>query len=74
MSDRMRVAQEAWGGLWVVDVGDLPQFDDDEMMEPITADELRRCEQVSGWKGQRSRCLEPCGIESTVSNARTGTC
>eukprot|EP00972_Heterocapsa_arctica_P015736 2318861-Heterocapsa_arctica.AAC.1 len=35
------MAQEPWGGLWVVDAADLPQFDDDEM-EPITADEVRR--------------------------------
>eukprot|EP00972_Heterocapsa_arctica_P027911 4105134-Heterocapsa_arctica.AAC.1 len=37
MNDRMKVAQEAWGKLWVVDAEDLPQFDD-EVMEPITAD------------------------------------
>eukprot|EP00972_Heterocapsa_arctica_P068832 10172379-Heterocapsa_arctica.AAC.1 len=41
MSDRMRVAQEAWGGLWVVDAEDLPQFGDDEM-GPIAADEVKR--------------------------------
>eukprot|EP00972_Heterocapsa_arctica_P027678 4070206-Heterocapsa_arctica.AAC.1 len=41
MSDRMRVVQEAWRGLWVVDAEDLPQLDDDEM-EPITAAEVRR--------------------------------
>eukprot|EP00972_Heterocapsa_arctica_P087309 12875415-Heterocapsa_arctica.AAC.1 len=41
MSERMKVAQEAWGKLRVVDAEDLPQFDD-EVIEPITADEVRR--------------------------------
>eukprot|EP00972_Heterocapsa_arctica_P090585 13366323-Heterocapsa_arctica.AAC.1 len=45
MSDKLKMAQEAWGGPWVVDAEDLPQFEDDEM-EPITADEIRR---VIGW-------------------------
>eukprot|EP00972_Heterocapsa_arctica_P039771 5861458-Heterocapsa_arctica.AAC.1 len=40
-SDRLKVAEEAWGRLWVVDAEDLPQFED-EAMEPITADEIRR--------------------------------
>eukprot|EP00972_Heterocapsa_arctica_P078120 11522083-Heterocapsa_arctica.AAC.1 len=41
MSDILKVAEEAWGGLWVVDAEDLPQFEDEEM-EPITAYGIRR--------------------------------
>eukprot|EP00972_Heterocapsa_arctica_P055785 8228512-Heterocapsa_arctica.AAC.1 len=41
MSDRMKVAQEAWRNLGVVDAEDSPQFYD-EVMEPITADKVRR--------------------------------
>eukprot|EP00972_Heterocapsa_arctica_P098004 14459498-Heterocapsa_arctica.AAC.1 len=41
MSDRMRVAQEASGSLWVVDAEDLLQCEDN-YMEPITADEVIR--------------------------------
>eukprot|EP00972_Heterocapsa_arctica_P061580 9082809-Heterocapsa_arctica.AAC.1 len=31
MSDRLKVAEEAWGGLWVVDAEDLSRFEDEEM-------------------------------------------
>eukprot|EP00972_Heterocapsa_arctica_P006577 962708-Heterocapsa_arctica.AAC.1 len=41
MSDRLNMAEEAWGGLWVVDAEDLPQFEDEEM-EPTAADSIRR--------------------------------
>eukprot|EP00972_Heterocapsa_arctica_P111152 16364365-Heterocapsa_arctica.AAC.1 len=41
MSERLKVAEEAWGGLWVVDAEDLPKFEDEEM-GPITADGIRR--------------------------------
>eukprot|EP00972_Heterocapsa_arctica_P008067 1178405-Heterocapsa_arctica.AAC.1 len=30
MSNRLKVAEKAWGGLWVVDAEDLPEFDDEK--------------------------------------------
>eukprot|EP00972_Heterocapsa_arctica_P023446 3454756-Heterocapsa_arctica.AAC.1 len=71
MTDRMRVAQEAWGGLWVVDAEDLPQFDDDEM-EPITADEVRRvvskivdgkAKGVDAWNPAELRALSQTHVQ-----------
>eukprot|EP00972_Heterocapsa_arctica_P004124 612884-Heterocapsa_arctica.AAC.2 len=61
----MRVAQEAWGRLCVVDAEDLPQLEDDEM-EPITAEEIRRfanrlvdgkAKGVDGWSPAELRAL-----------------
>eukprot|EP00972_Heterocapsa_arctica_P004508 670316-Heterocapsa_arctica.AAC.1 len=28
MRDKLKVAEEAWGGLWVADAEDSPEFDD----------------------------------------------
>eukprot|EP00972_Heterocapsa_arctica_P011516 1688083-Heterocapsa_arctica.AAC.1 len=41
MKDRMQLAEETWGGLWVVDAEDLPQFDK-QHMPLITEDEVRK--------------------------------
>eukprot|EP00972_Heterocapsa_arctica_P042851 6318633-Heterocapsa_arctica.AAC.1 len=41
MSGRMKVAQEAWGKLWVVNAEDLPEFEAEDM-ELIAADDGRR--------------------------------
>eukprot|EP00972_Heterocapsa_arctica_P043962 6492229-Heterocapsa_arctica.AAC.1 len=43
--DRRRVAEEAWGGPWVVDVGDLPNSDK-EKMDLIIEDEVRRVTNI----------------------------
>eukprot|EP00972_Heterocapsa_arctica_P078121 11522084-Heterocapsa_arctica.AAC.1 len=73
MSDILKVAEEAWGGLWVVDAEDLPQFEDEEM-GPITADKTRRivnrlvdgkAKGVDGWSPAELRA---------VSNSHAGTC
>eukprot|EP00972_Heterocapsa_arctica_P012586 1849116-Heterocapsa_arctica.AAC.1 len=65
MSDRLKVAEKAWGGLWVVDAEDLPEFEDEEM-ELITADEIRRMANrlahgkangVDGWSPAEVRAL-----------------
>ena len=41
MSDRMKLAEETWGGLWAVEVEDLPHFGSTKM-PIITEDEVRR--------------------------------
>eukprot|EP00972_Heterocapsa_arctica_P035038 5159359-Heterocapsa_arctica.AAC.1 len=41
VKDRLKVAEETWGGLWVVDAEDLPTFEN-QQMSPITEDEVRR--------------------------------
>eukprot|EP00972_Heterocapsa_arctica_P109322 16097277-Heterocapsa_arctica.AAC.1 len=41
IKDRLNVAEEARGGFWVVDAEDTPEFEEEEM-EPITVDEVRR--------------------------------
>eukprot|EP00972_Heterocapsa_arctica_P099645 14703193-Heterocapsa_arctica.AAC.1 len=38
MKDRMKLAEETWGGRWVVDAEDLPKFDK-QHMPLITEDE-----------------------------------
>eukprot|EP00972_Heterocapsa_arctica_P097013 14312355-Heterocapsa_arctica.AAC.1 len=39
VKDILKVAEEAWGGLWVVDAEDLPKL---QKLRLITADEVRR--------------------------------
>eukprot|EP00972_Heterocapsa_arctica_P103410 15238710-Heterocapsa_arctica.AAC.1 len=65
MNDILKVAEEAWGGLWVVDAEDLPQFEN-EGMEPRTADGIIRvvhrlvdgkAEGVYGWSPAELRAL-----------------
>eukprot|EP00972_Heterocapsa_arctica_P061151 9017116-Heterocapsa_arctica.AAC.1 len=41
MKYRLKLAEETWGGLWVVEADDLPKFDK-QHMPLITEDELRR--------------------------------
>eukprot|EP00972_Heterocapsa_arctica_P052638 7746344-Heterocapsa_arctica.AAC.1 len=40
-ADRLKEAEKAWGGLWAVEADELPEFEN-EPMEPITEDEIRR--------------------------------
>eukprot|EP00972_Heterocapsa_arctica_P102104 15045902-Heterocapsa_arctica.AAC.1 len=65
MSDILKVAEEVWGDLWVVDAADLPEFEDEEM-EPTTAYEIRRvvnrlvdgkAKGVDGWSPAELRAL-----------------
>eukprot|EP00972_Heterocapsa_arctica_P051934 7638873-Heterocapsa_arctica.AAC.1 len=41
IADRLKEAEKAWGGLWAVDADELPEFEN-QPMEPITEDEIRR--------------------------------
>eukprot|EP00972_Heterocapsa_arctica_P024660 3637341-Heterocapsa_arctica.AAC.1 len=41
IADRLKETEKAWGGLWAVEVDELPEFED-QPMEPITEDEIRR--------------------------------
>eukprot|EP00972_Heterocapsa_arctica_P038691 5701424-Heterocapsa_arctica.AAC.1 len=41
MKDILKLAEETWGGLWVVEAEDLPLFDK-QHMPLITEDEVRR--------------------------------
>eukprot|EP00972_Heterocapsa_arctica_P113957 16439955-Heterocapsa_arctica.AAC.1 len=41
MKDILKLAEETWGGLWVVETDDLPTFDQ-QHMPLITEDEVRR--------------------------------
>eukprot|EP00972_Heterocapsa_arctica_P059509 8774698-Heterocapsa_arctica.AAC.1 len=41
IKDRMKLAEETWGGLWAVDAEDLPTFNK-QHMPLITEDEVRR--------------------------------
>eukprot|EP00972_Heterocapsa_arctica_P069019 10198978-Heterocapsa_arctica.AAC.1 len=65
MNDILKVAEEAWGGLWVVDAEDLPTFEDEEM-GPTTADGIKRvvnrlvdgkAKGVDGWSPAKLRAL-----------------
>eukprot|EP00972_Heterocapsa_arctica_P113837 16439369-Heterocapsa_arctica.AAC.1 len=40
-ADRMKLAEKTWGGLWAVEVEDLPHFEESKM-PIITEDEVRR--------------------------------
>eukprot|EP00972_Heterocapsa_arctica_P077355 11408944-Heterocapsa_arctica.AAC.1 len=75
----MRVAQEAWGGLRVVDAEDPPQFEDDEM-EPITADEVRRvvnrlvdgkAKGVDGWSPAEVRAMSQTHTQGLAYHLNT---
>eukprot|EP00972_Heterocapsa_arctica_P093114 13733674-Heterocapsa_arctica.AAC.1 len=63
------------GGLWVVDAEDLPQFNNDGV-EPITADELRRivnklvvgkAKGVDAWNPAELRALSQSHIQGLAS-------
>eukprot|EP00972_Heterocapsa_arctica_P002798 411810-Heterocapsa_arctica.AAC.1 len=41
MKDRLTLAEDTWGGLWVVEADDLPQFEK-QHMPVITEDEVSR--------------------------------
>eukprot|EP00972_Heterocapsa_arctica_P019011 2807057-Heterocapsa_arctica.AAC.1 len=41
IADRLKEAEKAWGGLWAVEADELHEFED-QPMEPITEDEIRR--------------------------------
>eukprot|EP00972_Heterocapsa_arctica_P081675 12038627-Heterocapsa_arctica.AAC.1 len=41
IADTLKEAEKAWGGLWAVEADKLPDFED-QPMEPITEDEIRR--------------------------------
>eukprot|EP00972_Heterocapsa_arctica_P029775 4386806-Heterocapsa_arctica.AAC.1 len=41
IADRLKEAEKTWGGLWAVEADELPEFED-QPMEPITEDEIRR--------------------------------
>eukprot|EP00972_Heterocapsa_arctica_P100155 14768608-Heterocapsa_arctica.AAC.1 len=41
MKDRMKLAEETWGGLWAVEAEELPKFTNQNMIV-ITVDEVRR--------------------------------
>eukprot|EP00972_Heterocapsa_arctica_P071630 10581575-Heterocapsa_arctica.AAC.1 len=41
IADRLKEAEKARGGLWAVEADDLPEFEE-QPMEPITEDEIRR--------------------------------
>eukprot|EP00972_Heterocapsa_arctica_P080247 11828198-Heterocapsa_arctica.AAC.1 len=41
IADKLKEAEKAWGGLWAVEADELPAFED-QPMEPITEDEIRR--------------------------------
>eukprot|EP00972_Heterocapsa_arctica_P025279 3724046-Heterocapsa_arctica.AAC.1 len=41
MADRLKEAEKTRGGLWAVEADELPEFED-QPMEPITEDEIRR--------------------------------
>eukprot|EP00972_Heterocapsa_arctica_P062215 9171878-Heterocapsa_arctica.AAC.1 len=67
MKDIMKLAEETWGGLWVVEVEDLPTFDK-QHMPLITEDEVRRvvnnladgkAKGIDGWSPVELRASEP---------------
>eukprot|EP00972_Heterocapsa_arctica_P049394 7269655-Heterocapsa_arctica.AAC.1 len=41
MKDRLKLVEETWGGIWVVEAEDLPKYDK-QHMPLITEDEVRR--------------------------------
>eukprot|EP00972_Heterocapsa_arctica_P101163 14911856-Heterocapsa_arctica.AAC.1 len=41
IADILKEAEKAWGGLWAAEADELPEFED-QHMEPITEDEIRR--------------------------------
>ena len=65
IADRLKEAEKAWGGLWAVEADELPEFEN-EPMEPITEDEIRRvvnrlvdgkAKGVDGWSPAELRSL-----------------
>jgi hypothetical protein len=70
MSDRMKLAEETWGGLWAVEVEDLPHFGSTKM-PIITEDEVRRvvnnltdgkAKGIDGWSPAELRSLSKSHI------------
>eukprot|EP00972_Heterocapsa_arctica_P076076 11219160-Heterocapsa_arctica.AAC.1 len=65
MKDIMKLAEETWGGLWAVEVEELPKFTN-QKMPLITEDEVRRvvnnltdgkAKGVDGWSTAGLRAL-----------------
>eukprot|EP00972_Heterocapsa_arctica_P094632 13954074-Heterocapsa_arctica.AAC.1 len=71
MKDRLKLAEETWGGLWVVDAEELPTFDK-QRMPLITEDEVRRvlnnltdgkAKGIDGWSPAELRALSNTHIK-----------
>eukprot|EP00972_Heterocapsa_arctica_P067468 9957279-Heterocapsa_arctica.AAC.2 len=71
MKDKMKLAEETWGGLWAIDAEDLPTFSK-QRMPLITEDEVRRvvnnladgkAKGVDGWSPAELRALSRTHIQ-----------
>eukprot|EP00972_Heterocapsa_arctica_P026501 3903071-Heterocapsa_arctica.AAC.1 len=71
MKGRLKLAEETWGGLWVVEADDLPKFDQ-QHTPLITEDEVRRvvnnladgkAKGVDGWSPAELRALSRTHIK-----------
>eukprot|EP00972_Heterocapsa_arctica_P036668 5399093-Heterocapsa_arctica.AAC.1 len=65
MKDRMKLAEETWGGQWAVEAEELPKFTN-QQMPLITEDEVRKVvnnltdgkgKGVDGWSPAELRAL-----------------